>query len=91
MSAKVLHDNYYIINSFVPVPINHNQVRIHTGLKIKFCFDDYITLSQDNGFTTVDGEVGVFEKIEGHPDDGFATVDIRIKDVFTTNLKDEIV
>ena len=91
MSAKVLHDKYYFINSFTPVPINHNQVRRHLGLKIAFCFDDYITLSENNGFTTINGEQGVFEKIEGHPDKGSAKVDIRIKDVFTNNLKDRIV
>ena len=94
MSAKVLHDKYYFINSFTIDPVtgeNRNQFRRHTGLKIKFCFEDYIALSQDNGFTTANGEVGVFEKIEGHPESGSAEVDIRIKDVFTTNLKDKIV
>lgn len=91
MSAKVLHDNYYFINSFTPTPINHNQVRRHQGLKIPFCFEDFITLADNNGFTTDDGEEGVFEKIEGHPDDGSAVADIRIKDVFTNNLTDVIV
>lgn len=91
MSAKVLHDDYYFINSFVPTPINRNQFRRHLGLDIPFCFDNYITLSKDGGFTTVNGEEGFFEKIEGHPDAGSAKVDIRIKDVFTTNLKDVIV
>jgi len=90
MSAKVLHDNYYFINSFTPVPVNHNQFRRHVRLKIPFCFEDYITLSENPGFTTANGEEGVFEKIEGHPDSGSAEVDIRIKDVFTTNLKDRI-
>ncbi len=91
MSAKVLHDNFYFINSFTPDPINHNQFRRHLRVKIPFCFEDYITLSENPGFTTLDGREGRFEKIEGNPDGGFAEVDIRIKEVFTTNLKDEIV
>ena len=91
MSAKVLHDSFYFINSFVPTPINHNQFRRHLRVKMKFCFEDYITLSENPGFTTKDGREGRFEKIEGNPDGGFAEADIRIKEVFTTNLKDEIV
>ena len=91
MSAKVLHDDFYFINSFVPTPINHNQFRRHQGVRIPFCFEDYITLSENPGFTTKDGREGRFEKIEGNPDGGFATVDIRIKEVFTTNLKDKII
>ncbi len=91
MSAKVLHEDYYFISSFTPVPVNHNQFRRHLRVKIPFCFEDYITLSEDNGFTTDDGREGRFEKIEGSPDSGFAEVDIRIKEVFTTNLKDRIV
>lgn len=91
MSAKVLHDKYYFINSFTPIPFNHNQYRRFQRLKIRFCFEDYITLSENPGFTTVDGQEGKFEKIEGHPDSGFAEVDIRIKEVYTNNLRDVIV
>lgn len=91
MSAKVLHDQYYFINSFTPDPVNHNQYRRHLGVTIPFCFEDYITLSENSGFTTKDGRKGKFEKIEGNPSSGSAKVDIRIKEVFTTNLKDKIV
>lgn len=91
MSAKVLHDNYYFINSFTPDPVNHNQYRRFERRKIKFCFADYVTLSENPGFTTEDGEEGKFEKIEGNPSGGFAEVDFRIKEVYTRNLKDVIV
>ncbi len=91
MSAKVLHDKYYFINSFTPDPINHNQYRRHQGVLIPFCFEDYVTLSENPGFTTVDGREGKFEKIEGNPNSGSAKVDIRIKEVFTNNLKDTII
>lgn len=91
MSAERLHTDYYFINSFTPVPVNHNQYTRHLRVRIPFCFEDYITLAENNGFTTIDGRSGKFEKIEGIPDSGFADVDIRIKEVFTTNLKDTIV
>jgi len=95
MSAKVLHDNFYFINSFTIDPVtgeNRNQYRRHQRVKIPFCFEDFITLSQNPGFTTkIGGLEGRFEKIEGHPDGGFAEADLRIKEVFTTNLKDQIV
>ena len=91
MNAKVLHDRYYFINSFTPDPINHNQYIRHERVHIPFCFEDFITLSENPGFTTKDGREGKFEKIEGHPDSGSADVDIRIKEVYTTNLKDTIV
>ena len=86
-----MHDDYYFINSFVPDPINRNQYRVHEGVKIKFCFEDYVTLSENNHFVTADGREGRFDKIEGNPDGGFATVDFRIKEVFTRNLRDKIV
>ena len=91
MSAKILHDRFYLINSFVPDPVNNNQYRRHQQVTIPFCFEDYVTLSENGGFTTVDGQEGKFEKIEGNPDAGSAVVDFRIKEVFTNNLKDEIV
>jgi len=94
MSAKVLHDKYYFIDSFTIDPNtgeNRNQYRRHVGVTIPFCFEDYVTLSENPGFTTKDGREGKFEKIEGNPNSGSAVVDIRIKEVFTRNLKDTIV
>lgn len=94
MGAQILHNNYYFINSFAinaPDFINHNQFVRHERVKIPFCFEDFITLSDNPGFTTKDGREGRFEKIETFPDKGLAEVDIRIKEIFTTNLKDTIV
>ena len=91
MNAEVLHDKFYFINSFVPVPVNHNQFKKFEGIRIPFCFEDYVTLSDNSFFTTSDGKQGKFEKIEGNPDGTFADVDFRIKEVFTTNLKDRII
>ena len=91
MNAEVLHDKFYFINSFVPVPVNHNQYKKFEGIRIPFCFEDYVTLSENSFFTTADGKKGKFERIEGNPDGTFADVDFRIKEVFTNNLKDRIV
>ena len=91
MSAEVLYNSSYFINTFVPVPINHNQYKKYEGIRIKFCFEDYVNLSENNHFTTSDGKQGKFERIEGSPDGGFADADFRIKEIFTTNLKDKIV
>lgn len=91
MNAEVLHDKFYFINSFVPVPVNHNQYKKFEGIRIPFCFEDYVTLSDNSFFTTSDGKQGKFERIEGNPDGTFADVDFRIKEVFTNNLKDKIV
>ena len=91
MNAEILHDKFYFINSFVPVPVNHNQYKKFEGIRIPFCFEDYITLSENSFFTTADGKKGKFERIEGNPDGTFADVDFRIKEVFTNNLKDRIV
>lgn len=91
MSAEVLHDSFYFLNTFTPVPTNHNQFVRHLGVTIPFCFEDYITLSENGGFTTEDGREGKFEKIEGNPDGGSAKADLRIKQVFTNNLKDTII
>ena len=91
MNAEVLHDKFYFINSFVPVPVNHNQYKKFEGIRIPFCFEDYVTLSENSFFTTADGKKGKFERIEGNPDGTFADVDFRIKEVFTNNLRDVIV
>ncbi|MGR3178869.1 MAG: hypothetical protein ACUZ8E_12520, partial [Candidatus Anammoxibacter sp.] len=90
MSAEVLHNNFYFINSFVPEPINHSQFKIHTNVRIQFCFEDYVTLSESGCFTTADGREGRFERIEGNPDGTFADVDFRIKEIYTKNLRDRI-
>lgn len=91
MSAEVLYNESYFINTFVPVPVNHNQYKKYENIRIKFCFDDYVSLSENNQFTTSDGKRGKFERIEGSPDGGLADADFRIKEIFTTNLKDKLV
>lgn len=91
MSAEVLYNRSYFINSFVPIPINHNQYKKYEGIRIRFCFEDYVNLSENNHFTTSDGKKGKFKIIEGSPDGGFADADFRIKEIFTTNLRDKIV
>lgn len=92
MNAEILYNSYYFINSFVPVPVNHSQFKkIENKTITPFCFDDYVTLADNSWFTTSDGKKGKFTRIEGSPDGGSATVDFRIKEIFTTNLKDKIV
>lgn len=90
MSAKVLYDNYYFINSFVAEPINYSQFKKYENIRIPFCFEDYITLSENSWFTTSDGRQGRFERIEGNPDGTWADVDFRIKEIYTKNLIDTI-
>lgn len=91
MSAEILHDDFYFINSFVPVPVNYSQFKKLENIRIPFCFGDYVTLADNSWFTTSDGKQGKFERIEGTPDGGFADVDFRIKEIFTKNLRDVIV
>ena len=91
MNAEILHDNFYFINSFVAEPVNHSQFKIYKNIRIQFCFEDYVTLSENSWFTTSDGRRGRFERIEGNPDGNFADVDFRIEEIYTKNLKDRII
>ena len=91
MNAENLHDNFYFINSFVAEPVNHSQFKVYENIRIQFCFEDYVTLSENSWFRTADGRRGRFERIEGNPDGNFADVDFRIEEVYTNNLKDRII
>lgn len=91
VNAEILYNNFYFINSFVAEPVNHSQFKKYENIRIQFCFEDYVTLSENSWFTTSDGRQGRFERIEGNPDGNWADVDFRIKEIYTKNLTDRII
>ncbi len=91
MNAEILYNNYYFINSFVAEPINHSQFKIYEDIRIPFLFADYVSLSENSWFTTINGDIGKFTRIEGNPEGGWADVDFKIKEIYTKNLQDRIV
>lgn len=89
--AKYLWDNYHFIESFAEINGTHNQYRVYTDVRIPFSFVDFITLSDNNFFTTDLGEDGELLTLDWISDQNSATVSFRIKEKFTNNLKLEFV
>ena len=89
-SAKFLYENYHKSSSFVNNNFE-NQYKIYKDIQIPFGFNDFLKITNSSLFTTEDGREGKFDKIAWTFSEDFATVDYRIREPYTTNLKETFI
>ena len=87
LSARNLWDNYHFINSFKPINGKHNQNWLYKEQKIPFCFEDFITILDNNQVETEAGEKAEIESLEWNIWDNFATINYRINRIYDNNFE----
>jgi len=87
MAASKLWDDYHYINSFKPINGKHNQYWIYREQKIPFCFEDFITILDNNQVETASGEIAEIESLEWDIWDNFATINYRVNRLFDNNFE----
>ena len=87
MAASKLWDDYHYINSFKPINGKHNQYWIYREQKIPFCFEDFVTILDNNQVETASGEIAEIESLEWNVWDNFATINYRVNRLYDNNFK----
>ena len=92
LSASDFWD-FHAINSFVEItdPLTgnlvHNQYKIFEGVRVPFCYKDWLALLNNNKFLTSDGKIGEMNTVEWDIQNEEANINYKIKHLYTKNLK----
>lgn len=87
LSAESFWDRWHYINSFVPINGVHNQYWRYEGVKIKFCELDFLSLLESKEIVDSLGRKGELETLDWNPYQNTATINYRINELWTNNLK----
>lgn len=84
---------FHCLNSFVPTPdpyngnkLVHNQHHVYTGVKVNFCYQDYLALLNSNKFYDKYGRIGTMLLLKWNVFLGTAEIDYKIKELHSKNL-----
>jgi hypothetical protein len=91
LDAKLLWDNYHYINSFAPYQGTHNQYARYKEAPVPMSLQDFALLLENNLAIDSEGNEYEIEKVIYNPYRRRAKLDYRIKELYTNNLKVEIV
>ncbi len=90
MSAKGLWDDYHSIESFVTIGGVNNQQVIFSEQTIPFCFEDFVSLV-DNNFVQIEtGETAEIMTLTWKVESNSAVVTYRVYRIYDNNLKIDI-
>jgi hypothetical protein len=88
MAASKLWRDYHSINSFVTQSDgSNNQQFIYEEQKIPFCFEDFVSLGNNNFVNTDSGEDAIVKEIVWSFEKNTATINYNVFRVYDTNLK----
>jgi hypothetical protein len=87
LDASKLWDNYHFIESFVTINDINNQQVIYQEQKIPFCFENFVSLVNNNFVTTEDGEDAEITNLNWKVEEDFATITYRVYRVYDNNLE----
>ena len=88
MAASKLWRDYHSINCFVTQSDgSNNQQFIYEEQKIPFCFEDFVSLGNNNFVNTDSGEDAEVKEIVWSYESNTATINYNVFRVYDTNLK----
>ena len=87
MAASKLWQNYHFINSFKQIDGKHNQYWLYREQKIPFCFEDFVTLLDNNQVETEAGEPAQIESLEWQIWDNYATINYKVNRLYDDNFE----
>lgn len=96
IGAKALQQDYHSFDSFIPGQRNPNNLNqtagkfVYNDVKIaSFGLADFNTIQSNPYFTTINGEVGKFEKLDWNVDGDFAICTYWIYNSWLTNIEEK--
>ena len=89
LSAQALWERYHFIESFVTIDGINNQQRIVNEQKIQFCFEDLVSLLDNNFCTLENGQSAEIMNLVYSVEKNSAIVTYRVYEVYDENLKIE--
>ena len=96
LGTTALYNNYHSWDSFIPGkrnPNDNNQTAgkdLYEDVRIPFGLQDFSTILNNSYFTTLNGEVGKFTKVEWNVRGDFAVVNYWIYNAWLTNIEETI-
>lgn len=91
LDSRKLWDNYHFVNSFADVNGTHNQWFIYEGQEVPMTIEEFDILLTNNFSFDDEGREYVIQRVVYLPEQDKATIDFRIKQKYTNNLKIEYV
>jgi hypothetical protein len=82
-----LWDDYHFIESFVTINGVNNQQVIYQEQKIPFCFENFVSLVNNNYVETEEGEEAEIMQLNWKVEEDFATITYRVYRIYDNNLK----
>jgi len=86
LTALKLWQEFHFIDSFNPINGIHNQRDIYENVQIPFCYEDFVTLLNNNFFNTVDNGKGEITRLEWFLEDNKAIINYKIERLETENF-----
>ena len=96
IGARALYDNYHTWDSFIPGNRNPNNAQetaaklVHEGVRIPFGLEDFNNILINSYFSTQDGKIGKFTKVDWNVRGDFAITDFWVYDNWMTNIEENI-
>jgi hypothetical protein len=87
LDAGKLWDDYHFIESFVTINGVNNQQVIYQEQKIPFCFENFVSLVNNNYVETEEGEEAEIMQLNWKVEEDFATITYRVYRIYDNNLK----
>lgn len=70
---------------------DNGQRYLYKHDKIPFCFNDYLLVKSNNIIKLADGRTGELIKLEWTPYSDFASIEYKVEQIYTNNLKEKII
>lgn len=87
LGAKTFWDLYHYINSFAEINGIHNQWLKMPQMRMPIKEEDLEKILNNNFLTSPEGKRAMIEVLKWNPDAGTATIDYRVNEKYTNNLK----
>jgi len=87
LAARKLWDSLHYVNSLAEVNGHHNQWLRFENVKVPFCMEDFVVLTQNNAGKDQGGNDALIESFKWKVWEDTAVINFRIKEKYTNNLK----
>lgn len=87
LSAKMIYDECWFLDSFVTTNGVHNQWYIRKNVKVKMCEHDFKKIMESRNCLTFDGKKSRIDKVRWIPYRDLGYIDYRVNEKYTENLE----
>ena len=87
LASQRLWNELHFVSSLAEINGHHNQWMRFEKVKVPFCIEDFISLLDNHFCKAPDGRDAMIERLKWKVWDNSATIDYRVKEKYTNNLK----